>query len=88
MIRSQSLSLQIPSQEWKAPSANPVMSPATPILPSAFVPVQVPYDVPEFQRVSISGDYCAGVRNLPPPPTFLYLVGGNPKPQATNIYTV
>ncbi|OPJ73905.1 AMP deaminase 3 isoform X1 [Patagioenas fasciata] len=61
MIRSQSLSLQIPSQEWKAPSANPVMSPATPVLPSAFVPVQVPYDVPEFQRVSISGDYCAGV---------------------------
>lgn len=63
MIRSQSLSLQIPSQEWKAPSANPVLSPATPVLPSAFLPVQVPYDVPEFQRVSISGDYCAGVRN-------------------------
>ncbi|KAJ7401577.1 AMP deaminase [Pitangus sulphuratus] len=61
MIRSQSLSLQIPSQEWKAPPANPVLSPATPVLPSAFVPVQVPYDVPEFQRVSISGDYCAGV---------------------------
>ncbi|XP_074697741.1 AMP deaminase 3 isoform X4 [Strix aluco] len=61
MIRSQSLSLQIPSQEWKAPSANPVLSPATPVLPSTFLPVQVPYDVPEFQRVSISGDYCAGV---------------------------
>ncbi|XP_058714425.1 AMP deaminase 3 isoform X1 [Poecile atricapillus] len=61
MIRSQSLSLQIPPQEWKAPPANPVLSPATPVLPSAFVPVQVPYDVPEFQRVSISGDYCAGV---------------------------
>ncbi|XP_074442096.1 AMP deaminase 3 isoform X3 [Larus michahellis] len=61
MIRSQSLSLQIPSQEWKAPSSNPVLSPATPVLPSAFLPVQVPYDVPEFQRVSISGDYCAGV---------------------------
>ncbi|XP_009696312.1 PREDICTED: AMP deaminase 3-like, partial [Cariama cristata] len=61
MIRSQSLSLQIPSQEWKAPSTNPVLTPATPGLPSAFLPVQVPYDVPEFQRVSISGDYCAGV---------------------------
>ncbi|XP_074399538.1 AMP deaminase 3 isoform X3 [Zonotrichia albicollis] len=61
MIRSQSLSLQIPPQEWKAPPAKPVLSPATPVLPSAFVPVQVPYDVPEFQRVSISGDYCAGV---------------------------
>ncbi|XP_009988800.1 PREDICTED: AMP deaminase 3, partial [Tauraco erythrolophus] len=61
MIRSQSLSLQIPSQEWKAPSANPILSPATPVLPSAFLPAQVPYDVPEFQRVSISGDYCAGV---------------------------
>nr|XP_013813380.1 PREDICTED: AMP deaminase 3 isoform X3 [Apteryx mantelli mantelli] len=61
MIRSQSLSLQIPTQEWKAPSVNPVLSPATPVLPSAFLPVQVPYDVPEFQRVSISGDYCAGV---------------------------
>ncbi|XP_077035930.1 AMP deaminase 3 isoform X3 [Agelaius phoeniceus] len=61
MIRSQSLSLQIPPQEWKAPPAKPVLSPATPVVPSAFVPVQVPYDVPEFQRVSISGDYCAGV---------------------------
>ncbi|XP_010211889.1 PREDICTED: AMP deaminase 3 isoform X2 [Tinamus guttatus] len=61
MIRSQSLSLQIPTQEWKAPSVNPVLSPTTPVLPSAFLPVQVPYDVPEFQRVSISGDYCAGV---------------------------
>nr|XP_009678525.1 PREDICTED: AMP deaminase 3 isoform X2 [Struthio camelus australis] len=61
MIRSQSLSLQIPTQEWKAPSVNPVLSPTTPVLPSAFLPVQVPYDIPEFQRVSISGDYCAGV---------------------------
>ncbi|KAM9015154.1 AMP deaminase 3 isoform 6-T6 [Ara ararauna] len=61
MIRSQSLSLQIPSQEWKAPSTNPVLSPATPVVPGAFLPVQVPYNVPEFQRVSISGDYCAGV---------------------------
>lgn len=71
MIRSQSLSLQIPSQEWKAPSANPVLSPTTPVLQSGFLPVQVPYDVPEFQRVSISGDYCAGVRHYFSP--FLYL---------------
>lgn len=63
MIRSQSLSLQIPSQEWKAPPAIPTLSPTTPVLQHAFLPVQVPYDVPEFQRVSISGDYCAGVRN-------------------------
>lgn len=87
MIRSQSLSLQIPSQEWKAPSANPVPSPATPVLPSAFLPVQVPYDVPEFQRVSISGDYCAGVRNH----FFPLSVSGrgrHPKPQAANVYEV
>lgn len=65
MIRSQSLSLQIPSQEWKPPSATPVLSPPTPVLPGAFPSNQGPYDVPEFQRVTISGDYCAGVRNWP-----------------------
>uniref|UniRef100_A0A8C8SYM9 AMP deaminase n=1 Tax=Pelusios castaneus TaxID=367368 RepID=A0A8C8SYM9_9SAUR len=61
MIRSQSLSLQIPSQDWIAPSVSPVSSPATPVLPGVVQPVQVPYTVPEFQRVTISGDYCAGV---------------------------
>ncbi|KAL8169851.1 UNVERIFIED_CONTAM: AMP deaminase 3 [Gekko kuhli] len=61
MIRSQSLSLQIPSQEWKPPTAAPVISPPTPVLPGAFQSCQGTYDVPEFQRVTISGDYCAGV---------------------------
>lgn len=65
MIRSQSLSLQIPSQEWKPPSTAPVLSPPTPVFPGAFQPSQGTYDVPEFQRVTISGDYCAGVRKLP-----------------------
>lgn len=61
MIRSQSLSLQIPLQDWKPPSATPAVSPPTPVLPGAFQPIQGTYDVPEFQRVTISGDYCAGV---------------------------
>ncbi|KAH0620889.1 hypothetical protein JD844_021769 [Phrynosoma platyrhinos] len=61
MIRSQSLSLQIPPQEWKPPSTTPAMSPPTPVLPGALQPIQGTYDVPEFQRVAISGDYCAGV---------------------------
>ncbi|KAM3853421.1 AMP deaminase 3 isoform 1-T1 [Vipera latastei] len=61
MIRSQSLSLQIPLQDWKSPSATPAVSPPTPVLPGAFQPIQGTYDVPEFQRVTISGDYCAGV---------------------------
>ncbi|XP_074853505.1 AMP deaminase 3 isoform X6 [Carettochelys insculpta] len=61
MIRSQSLSLQIPTQEWKTPPISSLPSPATLILPGAVQPMQVPYTVPEFQRVTISGDYCAGV---------------------------
>ncbi|KAG8125801.1 hypothetical protein E2320_020901 [Naja naja] len=61
MIRSQSLSLQIPLQDWKPPSATPAVSPPTPVLPGAFQPIQGTYDIPEFQRVTISGDYCAGV---------------------------
>lgn len=32
----------------------PLISPSTPDVP-------VPSNVPEFQRVTISGDYCAGV---------------------------
>ena len=68
MIRSQSLSLQMPTQQdWKGPpTATPVMSPSTPVLPGA--PSQAmpaPYAMPEYQRVTISGDYCAGVRCLP-----------------------
>lgn len=65
MIRSQSLSLQMPTQQdWKGPpTASPAISPATPVLPGATsLPVPAPYAMPEFQRVTISGDYCAGVR--------------------------
>lgn len=65
MIRSQSLSLQIPTQQdWKGPpTASPAMSPKTPVLPGATSqPMPEPYGLPEFQRVTISGDYCAGVR--------------------------
>uniref|UniRef100_A0A8D0HDP0 AMP deaminase n=1 Tax=Sphenodon punctatus TaxID=8508 RepID=A0A8D0HDP0_SPHPU len=57
MIRSQSLSLQMPAQEWKAPSVSPNLSPATPVVAVTLQPVQVT----DFQRVTISGDYCAGV---------------------------
>ncbi|KAK2504069.1 hypothetical protein MC885_019549 [Smutsia gigantea] len=63
MIRSQSLSLQIPTQQdWKGPpTASPAMSPKTPVLPGATSqPMPEPYGLPEFQRVTISGDYCAG----------------------------
>ena len=70
MIRSQSLSLQMPTQQdWKgAPTASPVLSPTTPVFPGAtFQPMPGPYAIPEFQRVIISGDYCAGVRCLPLP---------------------
>uniref|UniRef100_A0A667GMW5 AMP deaminase 3 n=1 Tax=Lynx canadensis TaxID=61383 RepID=A0A667GMW5_LYNCA len=70
MIRSQSLSLQMPTQQdWKgAPTASPVLSPTTPVFPGATCqPTPGPYAIPEFQRVIISGDYCAGVRCLPLP---------------------
>lgn len=65
MIRSQSLSLQMPTQQdWKGPpAASPVMSPTTPVVTGATSqPTPAPYAMPEFQRVTISGDYCAGVR--------------------------
>ncbi|KAE8606148.1 hypothetical protein XENTR_v10010613 [Xenopus tropicalis] len=67
MIRSQSMSLQIPSHDWKIPTVSPVASPVSPIEPEAPVfrgpapAAPVPYDGPEFQRVTICGDYCAGV---------------------------
>ncbi|XP_019511792.1 PREDICTED: AMP deaminase 3 isoform X5 [Hipposideros armiger] len=63
MIRSQSLSLQMPTQQdWKGPPASPVMPPAAPVLPGVTSqPTPAPYAMPEFQRVTISGDYCAGI---------------------------
>ncbi|XP_023137721.1 AMP deaminase 3b isoform X2 [Amphiprion ocellaris] len=52
--RSQSVSLQIPCPDWVLPGVSPLLSPATPepALPESF---------PDFQRVTISGDYCAGI---------------------------
>ncbi|XP_007647079.1 AMP deaminase 3 isoform X3 [Cricetulus griseus] len=64
MIRSQSLSLQMPTQQdWKGPpTVSPAMSPATPLVPGATSkPGPAPYAMPEYQRVTISGDYCAGI---------------------------
>ncbi|XP_047372131.1 AMP deaminase 3 isoform X4 [Sciurus carolinensis] len=64
MIRSQSLSLQMPAQQdWKGPpTTSPALSPATPVLPGATSqPTPAPYAMPEYQRVTISGDYCAGI---------------------------
>ncbi|XP_062948766.1 AMP deaminase 3 isoform X6 [Cynocephalus volans] len=64
MIRSQSLSLQMPTQQdWKGPpTASPAMSPTTPVPTGATSqPTPAPYAMPEFQRVTISGDYCAGI---------------------------
>lgn len=68
MIRSQSMSLQMPTQDWKGPpTVSPAMSPTTPlVLGAASKPGLAPYDMPEYQRVTISGDYCAGVRSWPP----------------------
>uniref|UniRef100_A0A8B9JCQ3 AMP deaminase n=1 Tax=Astyanax mexicanus TaxID=7994 RepID=A0A8B9JCQ3_ASTMX len=55
MIRSQSMSLQIPVVvDWARTAATPLMSPAS-TCPS------VPDNFPEYQRVTISGDYCAGI---------------------------
>lgn len=54
--RSQSVSLQIPASiDWGQSGVPPVLTPAIsdPSVPDSF---------PEFQRVTISGDYCAGVR--------------------------
>ncbi|XP_044537758.1 AMP deaminase 3 [Gracilinanus agilis] len=64
MIRSQSLSLQMPpQQDWKGPpSSSPAMSPPTPV-PAGTTSQAAPgsFAMPEFQRVTISGDYCAGI---------------------------
>lgn len=68
IIRSQSLHLQMPTVDWKAPATiSPLPSPVVPVQPALPISqgpthaVQVPYEVLDFQRVSISGDYCAGV---------------------------
>uniref|UniRef100_A0A8C5WI11 AMP deaminase n=2 Tax=Leptobrachium leishanense TaxID=445787 RepID=A0A8C5WI11_9ANUR len=68
MIRSQSLSLQIPTLDWKPPTISPIHSPVSPVLPPPPPIIRGPgpaapvsYDGPEFQRVTISGDYCAGI---------------------------
>ncbi|XP_048856016.1 AMP deaminase 3-like isoform X1 [Brienomyrus brachyistius] len=55
LIRSQSMSLQIPvSTDWTFSVVSPLLSPAS-TCPS------LPDNIPEFQRVTISGDYCAGI---------------------------
>ncbi|XP_061678626.1 AMP deaminase 3b isoform X2 [Syngnathoides biaculeatus] len=54
MKRSQSLSLQIPTGEWSLLGNSPALSPTVPepVFSKSF---------PDFQRVTISGDYCAGI---------------------------
>ncbi|XP_071347149.1 AMP deaminase 3b isoform X1 [Trachinotus anak] len=53
--RSQSVSLQIPiSVDWTLSAVSPILSPTTP-------EPHFPESFPEFQRVTISGDYCAGI---------------------------
>ncbi|XP_012884168.1 PREDICTED: AMP deaminase 3 isoform X3 [Dipodomys ordii] len=63
MIRSQSLSLQMPvQQDWKGPPvASPALSPAAPVPGATSQITPAPYAMPEYQRVTISGDYCAGI---------------------------
>uniref|UniRef100_A0A4W3KH46 AMP deaminase n=1 Tax=Callorhinchus milii TaxID=7868 RepID=A0A4W3KH46_CALMI len=62
MIRSQSLFLQIPAADGTLPVVTPVSSPQLPNAASSLlVDIQLPYDVPEFQRVTITGDYCSGI---------------------------
>lgn len=65
--RSQSVSLQTPtSGDWAQCGATPVFAatPAEPFLPEGF---------PEFQRVTISGDYCAGVNSANTPHVVIHL---------------
>ncbi|XP_069760089.1 AMP deaminase 3-like isoform X2 [Narcine bancroftii] len=57
LIRSHSLSLQIPVIDGAFSLASPSMTSQISIQSG----IQPPYEVPEFQRVTISGDYCAGV---------------------------
>ncbi|XP_041131803.1 AMP deaminase 3-like isoform X2 [Polyodon spathula] len=56
MIRSHSMSLQIPvNTDWAMSIISPILS------PSASSVTSMTDSVPEFQRVTISGDYCAGI---------------------------
>lgn len=56
--RSQSVSLQIPvSGDWAPSVVSSMVCPPTP------EPI-LPEGIPEFQRVIISGDYCAGVNRI------------------------
>lgn len=56
MIRSQSMCLQIPlNAEWMRSLA------VSPFLSSSSTCSSVPESCPDYQRVTISGDYCAGV---------------------------
>uniref|UniRef100_A0AAR2J646 AMP deaminase n=2 Tax=Pygocentrus nattereri TaxID=42514 RepID=A0AAR2J646_PYGNA len=55
MIRSQSMSLQIPvTVDWARTTATPLLSPASTC-------TSISDNFPEYQRVTISGDYCAGI---------------------------
>ncbi|XP_047436490.1 AMP deaminase 3 isoform X2 [Mugil cephalus] len=56
MIRSQSMSLQIPlNTDWtRSLAATPFMSPSSTCS-------SLPENCPDYQRVTISGDYCAGI---------------------------
>ncbi len=55
LMRSQSISLQIPvAPEWAMSMISPLLTPSSPT-------GTLPINIPEFQRVTISGDYCAGV---------------------------
>lgn len=55
LMRSHSMSLQIPNiSEWAMSVISPLLTPSTD-------GETVPINIPEFQRVTISGDYCAGV---------------------------
>lgn len=58
LIRSQSMQIPV-SNEWAFNVVSPLLSPVStcPSLPDSF---------PEYQRVTISGDYCAGVRDESP----------------------
>ncbi|XP_021458998.1 AMP deaminase 3 isoform X1 [Oncorhynchus mykiss] len=60
MKRSQLVSQQFPSSlninpEWAMSVVTPLLFPGAPVCPS------IPENSPEFQRVTISGDYCAGI---------------------------
>ncbi|XP_076879742.1 AMP deaminase 3 isoform X2 [Brachyhypopomus gauderio] len=55
MIRSQSMSLQISvGVDWARPVVAPLLTPPT-------AATTIPDNFPEYQRVTISGDYCAGI---------------------------